>query len=428
MTVAPIVPDAQKNLGATLALQAIGQGLQASAQFARMRRESEMDILKLAEHERLAEEGMELEKQKMSQDFDIRQATLDSTRTLNEAHAAYYTAGAEAYATGTKTAAQRAIAFNQQRQALVDDVNGQASRLQLDDPNFATKNPVQFAANVMQFEDMFSLSPLPEVKNAISVYRRTADQQKIPIRMGATHDPVADKWEGGQTKTVPIWQVVKNLQDPDTQEETMNALMASGHTRIVEEFQDFSGVKVPVKKTELKPQIKSYLEKGKDVKFERVPSRVAPAMLPKSAAGGTAPTELPVDIPEDTTTDPQASLRQRLGTREIGGEGYDPSATPSPTPFKPYDMFKSMGPDNAFGPNVSGKTVHSQEEADEWFKRGYRRAGEPQASAKQPQFNPTETDTLIAQAKGAIAKGAPMAAVAQKLQEFGIDPSQLWAA
>lgn len=353
--VAPIVPDASKNLSATIALQAIGQGLQASAQFARMRRESEADVMRLAQQERLAEESLAHDKEKMAMDFDIRQATLDSTRTLNEAHAEYYRAGAEAYATGTKTAAQRAIAFNQQRQALVTDVNDQAARLQLDDPNFATKNPVQFAANVMQFEDMFSLSPLPEVKNAISVYRRTADQQKIPIRMGATFDAVAEKWEGGETKTVPIWQVVKNLQDPDTQEETMNALMASGHTRIVEEFQDFSGVKVPVKKTELKPQIKSALEKSKDVEFKRVPSRVAPAMLPKSAAGGTEPTELPaVDIPPDTTTDPQAS-------------------------------------------------------------------------AKQPKFDQTETDAHLMHAKEALRNKADYAAVVARLTELGIDPTLLWA-
>lgn len=381
--VSPIIPDGNKSKAPELFLQAMGQGLQAFSRMAEMRRQSEMDMLKLAEHERLSQEQFALEKEKMSQDFDIRQATLDSTRTLNEAHAEYYRAGAAAYADGTKTAAQRAIAFNQQRQALVTDVNDQAARLQLDDPNFATKEPVQFAANMMQFEDMFSLSPLPEVKNAISVYRRTADQQKIPIKMGAKFDEEAKTWSGGETKTVPIWQVVKNLQNPDTKEQTLNDLKASGHINSEEETvpgkkRDFFGAFLSILDPSPSPQKygraweklrstpdttrtvdkstdvgKRIIKESSAVEFKRVPSRVAPAMLPKGAAGGTTPTELP-------------------------------------EPDSPADMT------------------------------------DPQASA-QPVFEPTETDKMLEHAKVAIAKGAPMPMVAQRLTDLGIDPTPLWA-
>jgi hypothetical protein len=47
---------------------------------------------------------------------------------------------------------------------------------------------------------------------------------------------------------------------------------------------------------------------------------------------------------------------------------------------------------------------------------------DPQASA------PTEVDTYLMHAKAAIAQGAPMDQVAQRLQGLGIDPSQMWAA
>lgn len=352
----PEVPNAQENKAPFIMLEAMRTGLQAAAQFAQMRRQSESEIMRLAEHERLAEEQLSFEREKIGMDFDIRQSTLDSTRTLNEAHAEYYKAGAEAYATGTKTAAQRAIAFNQQRQALVTEVNDQAAELQLNDPAFATKEPVKFAANVMQFEDTWRLSPLPEVRNAIKQYRALADEQKIPIKVGAKFDAEAKTWSGGETERRPIWQVVRNLQDPLTQEQMMADLEASGHTRVIKEFETIGGKQVPVERTEPTPLIKSYLEKAEGVKFERVPSRVAPAMLPKSAAGGTSPTELPLDIPDDTTTDPQAS------------------------------------------------------------------------NARRPQFEPTETDNYLSQAKAAIAKGAAMPAVAQRLVELGIDPAHLWAA
>lgn len=349
----PLIPDAQKNRSSDIFLQGIGQGLAGMARFQQMKRDSEMEMLKLAEHERLSQEQNALEKEKMANDYEIRSTALESTVKLQDAQAGLFKERARAFADGTATAAQRSIAFNQQREALVNDVNQQASKLQLDDVNFATKEPVKFAANVMQFEDMFSLAPLPEVKNAIRRYRTVADQQKIPLKLGATFDADNEKWVGGTSKLVPIWQVVRNMQDPLQQEETMAALQASGHTKVVEEWLDFSGTKVKGTRTEPSPQIKSALEQGKGVKFEHAPSRVTPAMLPKSAAGGTTPTELP-----------------------------DPDLPPM---------------------------------------------DEPQAR-NAPKFDTTQTDLYIQHAKAAIAKGAPAAAVAARLQELGIDPTPVFEA
>lgn len=353
--VAPIIPSGQDSKGPELFAQSFGTGLAAMARFSEMKRQSDMDLLRLAEHERVSQEQNVLEREKMATDAEIRRSALDSTMKLNDAHAKYFTAQADAYAEGRATATQRAIAFNQQRESLVNEVNDDAVRLKLTDPEFRTKQPVQFAANVMQFDDAWRQSDLPEVKRAVSNFRTLADQQKIPLKLGATFDKEKEAWiGGGEPKMVPVWQVVRNMKDPDQQELMMNALEASGHMKLIEDFADVGGVKVPRSSREPSGVIKSALQEGQGVDFKHVPSKVTPAMLPKSAAPGTAgPTQLPEpDLP---------ALND-----------------------------------------------------------------EPQAS-NTPKFDETQTDRVISQARAAIAKGASMQAVAQRLQQMSIDPQVLFA-
>lgn len=350
--IAPIIPNAQENEGPKLFLQALGQGLQAVARFAEMKRQSESEMLQIAARERMAQDEHQLGMRKLELETEMRGREMDINEALLPSRKAYF----ESVATTRKNATGAALEFNRQRQDLINDVNSQAVKLKLDDPGFATKEPVQFAANVMQFQDMFGMSPLPEVKHAIKQYRTITDQQKLTIKTtDAEGNPVGDP------KAVPIWQIVKNLQDPDAKAQTVAMLKANGYYS--ERTQKVPGVPTkswtrpidsawdaiigPTEKTELieepEPALGQILDKGKGVKFERVPSRVPPAMLPKSAAAGTSPTELPP-------------------------ESYDES---------------------------------------------------------QNNFTPTETDMKIAHARAAIANGAPRDAVAKRLQEMGIDPSDL---
>lgn len=359
--IAPLIPSAQDSKGPELFMHSFGQGLQAAVHFAQMRRESDMEMVKLAQQERLSKEQHAIELKK-----------IEAEAPMYEAHAKYFgamsdlaTAKATSYAAGTATAAQRAIAFNRQRQDLVNDVNDQADKMRLNDPKFSTEEPVQFAANVMKFKDMFSLSPLPEVKNAIKQYQTLADQQKIPLKIGAEQNEDG-QFVGGKTQMVPVWQVVRNMQDPTQQDSMMNALQASGHVNIIRGIEKIGGKDVPTTTTQPSPMVKSYLDKGKGVDFSHVPSRVPSAMLPKSAAAGTTPTELP-----------------------SAPDAIDYSAD-------------SMPPPDTTGPPLGSNTT--------------------------PQFDPTETDLYIQHAKNAIAQGAPAAVVAQRLQQdYGIDPSVLWA-
>lgn len=353
--IAPQTPDGNASKGPELFLQGMGQGLAAFARFAEMKRNSENEILKLAQHERLAKEQTDLEREKMAADQDYREKALEVTRDLNAAHIGYYNSQADAFKNGQARDWQNKTAFNQQRETLVNEVNESAASLKLNDPEFATKEPVQYAANVMKFRDMYGLSPLTEVKNALTQFQRIADQQKINLKMGAKYDEDKGAWMGGETKAVPVWQIVKNLSDPLQQEATTNALEASGHFHVIQDFETINGVKVPRTSQELDPALKDVIDKGKDVKFERSPSRVPPAMLRSGSGRGTnGPTPMPdPDIPAD---DPQAS------------------------------------------------------------------------NSKQPVFNQTDTDRTIAMAKAAIAKGASRDAVAQRLQEMGIDPADALAA
>lgn len=341
--IAPVTPSGQESEGPKLFLSALGTGLAAAAHFAQMKRQSESEVLKLATEERIAQDQHAFEREKLYKDSEVQDA-------MTRAHTNYYKSMGDAAiikANAFATNASDTVAFNQQKQDLINDVNGQANKLKLNDPAFATKEPVQFAANVMQFEDMFRLSPLPEVKNAIKQYRTIADQQKIELKTGVLGADGKVK-SSGFPKMVPVWQIVKQLQDPLTQDQIMNDLQASGHAKIVQGFQDIGGTKVPETKVEPSPEIKAYIDKSKGVNFQRAPSRVAPAMLKRSDARGTSPTELPEpDLPQ------------------------------------------------------------------------------PDQTQATPQFDPTQTDIVIQQAKAAIARGAPRDAVIARLQQMSIDASAL---
>lgn len=308
--VAPIIPNAQENKGPELFLQSMHSGLAAAAQFAQQRRQSEDEMLKLATTERIAQDEHAFQREKLYKDSEVQDSLMRS-------HAQYYKAmgdaaiiKADAYAKGTTNI----VAFNQQREALVNEVNDHAESLRLNDPVFEAKEPVKFAANVMQFKDAWKMSTMPEVMKAVQNYQARADQQKIPIKEGATFDQEKGIWTGGSERHVPLWEVVRNLQDPTKQEATMDALQASGHMKVIEDFETIAGKKVPRTRSEPTQQLKSALEEGKGVQFQHVPSRVPPAMLRKGDAKGTGgPTELPLPEPDlppvDMQSQPQADAQ-----------------------------------------------------------------------------------------------------------------------
>lgn len=338
--VAPLIPDAQKNQSAQIALEAMKTGLASAANFAQMKRNSEIEMVQLAAKERIANDQLALDKEKLSQDFDLRDRQIEVQKS---------------YYDGLTNNRNTLIDFNLQRQSLQAEVNDHANKLKLNDPDFQTKQPIRFAQGVQDFIDTWRLSPLPEVQHAIREYKSIAEAQKIPIKMGMVEKDGA--WTGGATKEVPILQIVKNLKDPATRSATEKILVANGLMKVPKELEAMSGKwivglnKDKLKATEITdPRLNQAMEQSAGLDTSRKESRVPSVMMPKSAGKGTVPTELPEpDLPVE----------------------------------------------------------------------------EPQASA-EPVFEPTQSDQMLFNAKAAIAKGAPIAAVAQRLQEMGGDPSQLW--
>src|SRR3954471_4186522 len=99
--VAPIIPNAQDNKGAELWLQGTHTGLSAAIQFAEQRRQSEAEMARLAQQERISQEAHALDMKRIEQNAP-----------LIDAHTKYYSALADlqtnkatAYANQTATAA-----------------------------------------------------------------------------------------------------------------------------------------------------------------------------------------------------------------------------------------------------------------------------------------------------------------------------------
>lgn len=272
--VAPIIPDAQKNLAASLFLEGAGRGLAAAAQFAQIRRQSESDIARLALAERNAEREHNLNAQRMSQEYELRDRQMTQTEEmlpyLKEASAAQAdlsTQHARAWADGTATAAQMKAETVRQKNLLLKEVADSARTMKLDDPHFQTKNPMEFAKNVLEFGRMYHLSPLPEVRRAIKEYQAVADSQKLFIKHGEEDEETGSIKGKGNGRQVPAWRIIANINNPDTRDQTLRDLEASGYTELAKGFQQMTDkggkkVQVPTTTRTLRQPVRRMLEES----------------------------------------------------------------------------------------------------------------------------------------------------------------------
>jgi hypothetical protein len=269
----PLIPDAQKNRGPDLFLQGLGQGLQAFTRMAAMRRESESEIAKMALQERLAGQEHDLKAQQLAQSYELDNRRIQVAEDMvpyqqraSEAQTDLNAEHAKAFAEGTATAAQMKQEQTKQKMALLKEVADNARSMKLDDPHFQTKNPMEFAKNVLEFGRMYHLSPLPEVKSAIKGYQAIADEQKLFIKHGVEDDTGSIKGMG-QGRQVPAWRIISNVNNPQTREQTLRDLEASGYTELVQGFTSMTDkegkrVDVPTKTRSLKGPIKKMLDES----------------------------------------------------------------------------------------------------------------------------------------------------------------------
>lgn len=341
--VAPIVPNAQENKAAELFLRAMDSGFAQAARFAEMRQRSVLEREQLAANMAIKEKQFEFAREENAQKLELEWEQLDIERGLKEAHADLYRSKAEQEGNAVK----RSLEYGQKRRALWEELQKDADALNLNDPGFKTREPVQYAANLVQFNDMYGASPLPEVKGLIKQYRTEADSMRIPLKVGATYNSTAGRWEGGEKVDVPMWQIVRNFQDENRRDDLLSTFEASGL------FKRTTRTEGKTQITELGPadsavarSLSTFIKKNFGVEFKRGKLKESAKLPPKAAYVDDADTLPP------------------------GSEG-------------------------------------------------------AAATGASLELEPTESDTLLNQARAAIQKGAPEAAVRKMLLDKGVDPDLL---
>lgn len=280
--VAPEIPDAQRNQGPALFLQALGQGLQAVARFAEMKRQSESDMLQIAARERMAQQEHELGKQKLELDTEYRNHEM----RIEDELLPYKKMEMEAAADWKKVTHGARAKAAADKMTTLNDFNRRFMELGLDDPN--PTNPVQFYANANKLRDEYAFANIPVIKHTLKEVERTTERHTVPISI---NDLVVDEVTGEKvikptTKNMPVGKIVEALRDPAKQDSMMGALERSGFFEEAKESAnpDAAGVQHQGTRTVLKAEIRRILEQGKNVDFARSKARV----LPDGSMAGTS--------------------------------------------------------------------------------------------------------------------------------------------
>lgn len=365
--IAPRIFDGNASKGPELFLQGLGQGLQAFARFAEMRRASESDVLRLAAQERMAQQSHEFDKQKLALDadyrdreYDLKQRELQNRQPLLEAQTRAANSLSD-YRDRKMVYASEGLAsiadIARRKEEIAADFRTRMDEFDLHNPN--PTNPVEFYQNVKRLKQEYAYADLPFVKNAFRQLDVRVAEHTLPIKIG------------DRTKEVPIGQIVENLNDPDQRKVELQKqlLEDSGHIKTVTEedkrergwFASWFSPTPVIKKKVPSSSLQSVTEQGEGIDYSDSAPRVPPGWNVRERTRNPMDDYFPRDGSDETLfDDPQSSTR----------------------PISPDDLFK-----------------------------------------------PSQIEVILQQAKTAIARGASMGAIAQRLQEeYSIDPSKLWTA
>lgn len=221
--VAPIVPDAQKNLAPQILLEGLRGGLSFMAQMNQQRRQSESDAARIALQERLAAREHDLSAQRMSQEYELQDRRLSIDEDLLEPRMELMSAQADYHRT-TKGATARQTAA---KISTLNDFNKQVAKYGLDDPN--PRDPVAFYANVRRLKDEFSWANIPEVKHSLKQIDLRTKEHTIPLQVNQEVKDSNDKTIiKSVEKFVPIGEIIDGLKDPKKYDSVMRTLERSG--------------------------------------------------------------------------------------------------------------------------------------------------------------------------------------------------------
>lgn len=306
--VAPLIPDAQHNQASSTFLQGMHTGLAFFAQMAQQRRESEMELLKLAAQERIAQDEHAVQREKINKDTEVQDSLMKS-------HAQYYgamgdaaTTRAAAYARGVEGMVNQ----DAQKQEFMQGFKDRADELGLNDPNLEKDDPAQFYLNAQELQRQYGTSTMPGIAKAITAYRLQAEKHRIPLPQ-VQYDESGQPHTvgGGSNAGVVVGQVVEGLHDPATRKYWMDRLQAGGHISPPEKGKDLSSwwqktYYGPDKAATPDATAQGLLNKSDTGDFGGAAPVIQPELNKKARDFRAVPLP-PPDIPPDTTTDPSAS-------------------------------------------------------------------------------------------------------------------------
>lgn len=248
----------------------------------------------------------------------------------------------------------------------LNDFNQQVAKYGLDDPN---PDPVQFYASARRLNDEFAWANIPAIKQTLKDINLRTKQHTVPLQINAPFkDDDGNTVIKPVTKQVPVGEIIEGLADENKKDSVLKILEASG---LVESLDKKTKKTIPASNSAGNASLRKYIqaetaraEAGRNTDFSRGRTRVPP--------GGPASTPA-VDLPDSSTPSyaPMTAPADATPDAAVGGGAVDDES----------NLFGSIG----------------------------------------------ETEKYLTQARNALKLGAHPKAVAQMLNGFGVDPSQMWA-
>jgi len=376
-------------------MQYVTRGLAAMVANRQRQQAFELANQKMVQDAALDQAKFEESRREFALSYSLKAQDLAETGALNAARAEYYRNAGKAKLKGMQLMNDWNIKLaDQQAQAMKD-----FDQSKLNDPDFQTKSPIEYASKARQWMDEWGNSPNAQIKrNMMNLQDRVKSLNVVIPKAvqieGSGPDQVV-KGVGG-SRQVSALEIIDKLNDPTQQDQMMNLLQAGNYFRGSEKptgyedqrskFQQWwdkqRGVKpVPPAATETTRQIQdpvaSWLKQSKGVDFSRRSSKVPEMMAPSAA-----------------TNKGTGDIRQQIQDQVFGGDNemIQDDSTP------------------ADQPDTSSVTP----------------AAATPATIQAPlQFGNTQQEQALAQARAALQAGAPFPAIAQRLQAMSIDPQLL---
>lgn len=329
----------------------------------------------------IARKDAELQAQKLVQDSAL---TLNAQRIAEQQGLRNYNLTSQHYKLMETTAGANSDAA-MGAASLADEVTARANELKVLDPEFQTKNPVQFAANLNKLMDEYPQAPAyTGIPDKFKQLQAIANDQKVSVKYGAVKDPALGTWFGGQSKDVPIWQVVRDLYDPKKRDYTINVLEAGGHVQVNKE-----------KVTETKPRTLGW-------------------------------GHLPVTLGETSTTKTVTQRQWDPLINDVLKGRYDFSR--GENKMKSFVPKRSLPQAIKYGTDLYDSRTTPAGELDSNAPLPTDEIPIEPTDITGPETGSNDTTQILGFARKAIAQGAPFPAVAERLKSMSIDPNQIWAA